>query len=85
VIFVVLVALGALVFVLVVVRCCLLVPLHLLILPPSHHALPSSHSLKLDTITTADVIAALSCTKPSAKTLQDKYLSWQKEYASIIS
>lgn len=39
--------------------------------------------INLDTITTADVEAALNNTKPSAVTLKDKYLDWQKNYESV--
>ena len=39
--------------------------------------------IKLDTITTMDVEAALSHTKPSAKNLVQKYEAWQKEYESV--
>ncbi|XP_064608794.1 katanin p60 ATPase-containing subunit A-like 2 isoform X2 [Liolophura sinensis] len=38
--------------------------------------------IKLDKITTSDVLLALERTKPSARTLKDKYSAWQKEYES---
>ncbi|ESP05481.1 hypothetical protein LOTGIDRAFT_208512 [Lottia gigantea] len=39
--------------------------------------------LRLDTITTRDVMIALERTKPSAKQLKPKYEAWQKEYESV--
>lgn len=41
--------------------------------------------LVMDPITTTDVMAALACTKPSARTLQGKYQSWQSEFESVLS
>lgn len=38
--------------------------------------------ITLDEIRTADVLAALSSTKPSASKLQAKYMAWQKEFES---
>jgi len=37
----------------------------------------------LDAIATHDVTAALSSTKPSARTLVEKYAAWQQEYESV--
>jgi len=37
----------------------------------------------LDAISTEDVTAALSSTKPSARTLVAKYAAWQREYESV--
>ncbi|XP_078616336.1 katanin p60 ATPase-containing subunit A-like 2 isoform X4 [Branchiostoma floridae x Branchiostoma japonicum] len=39
--------------------------------------------LKIDPILTSDVKLALAHTKPSARTLKDKYAAWQKEYESV--
>ncbi|XP_076465046.1 katanin p60 ATPase-containing subunit A-like 2 isoform X3 [Babylonia areolata] len=39
--------------------------------------------IKLDTIRTHDVLAAIERTKPSAKLLKDKYSRWQREYESV--
>ncbi|CAH1253301.1 KATNAL2 [Branchiostoma lanceolatum] len=39
--------------------------------------------LKIDPILTSDVKLALVHTKPSARTLKDKYAAWQKEYESV--
>lgn len=39
--------------------------------------------IKLDTIRTGDVLAAIERTKPSAKLLKDKYSRWQREYESV--
>ncbi|XP_013379501.1 katanin p60 ATPase-containing subunit A-like 2 [Lingula anatina] len=39
--------------------------------------------VKLDKVITEDVLTALERTKPSARTLADKYLAWQKEYESV--
>ena len=43
----------------------------------------SARSIRLDPVTTADVLATISTTKPSARTLQGKYRSWQAEYESL--
>ena len=68
-----------------------------LCLPPSppslslHYTCIDVHSssvddvkcIKVDPITTADVITAISHTKPSSATgLNNKYTSWQKQYES---
>jgi len=37
----------------------------------------------LDAISTHDVTAALASTKPSARTLVEKYAAWQREYESV--
>uniref|UniRef100_A0A2C9JJS6 Katanin p60 ATPase-containing subunit A-like 2 n=1 Tax=Biomphalaria glabrata TaxID=6526 RepID=A0A2C9JJS6_BIOGL len=39
--------------------------------------------IQLDKIKTIDVLAALERTKPSAKTMKQKYIDWQKEYESV--
>ena len=39
--------------------------------------------IHLDKIKTTDVIAALERTKPSAKTMKQKYADWQREYESV--
>ncbi|XP_050400357.1 katanin p60 ATPase-containing subunit A-like 2 [Patella vulgata] len=39
--------------------------------------------IRLETITTKDVLCALERTKPSAKLLKPKYDAWQKEYESV--
>ena len=39
--------------------------------------------LHLDTIQTQDLMVALQHTKPSARTLTEKYAAWQKEYESL--
>lgn len=39
-------------------------------------------SVELDPVQTADVEAAISSTKPSARQLAGRYLAWQKEYES---
>ena len=38
---------------------------------------------QLDPITNADLEAALTTTKPSARQLQNRYADWQKEYESV--
>ncbi|XP_004616173.2 katanin p60 ATPase-containing subunit A-like 2 isoform X1 [Sorex araneus] len=45
----------------------------------------SSHLLgiRLDTVTTADFLDVLAHSKPSAKNLIQKYLTWQKEFESM--
>ena len=42
-----------------------------------------SLQFELDAISTHDVRAALSSTKPSARTLVDKYAAWRREYESV--
>ena len=39
--------------------------------------------IHLDKIKTNDVLAALERTKPSAKTMKQKYADWQREYESV--
>jgi len=39
--------------------------------------------IRLDAISTQDVTAALASTKPSARTLVEKYAAWQREYESV--
>ena len=39
--------------------------------------------LHLDTIQTDDIQVVLAHTKPSARTLVEKYNAWQKEYESL--
>ncbi|XP_059165946.1 katanin p60 ATPase-containing subunit A-like 2 isoform X1 [Physella acuta] len=39
--------------------------------------------IHLDKIKTEDVLAALERTKPSAKTMKQKYADWQREYESV--
>jgi hypothetical protein len=39
--------------------------------------------IQLDTVETRDVEGALASTKPSARTLADKYSAWQREYESV--
>ena len=39
--------------------------------------------LHLDTIQTNDIQVALQHTKPSARTLVEKYNAWQKEFESL--
>ncbi|XP_032232246.1 katanin p60 ATPase-containing subunit A-like 2 [Nematostella vectensis] len=54
-----------------------------------HHAANSDGratplpKLEIDPVETSDVEAALAHTKPSARTLTDKYREWQKEYESV--
>ena len=52
------------------------------------HRLVCSHAgkdlhLHLDTIQTDDIQVVLAHTKPSARTLVEKYNAWQKEYESL--
>jgi katanin p60 ATPase-containing subunit A1 len=46
-----------------------------------HNRLPLE-SIKIDPITTDDIVKAISHTKPSAKGLTTKYLQWQQQYES---
>lgn len=46
------------------------------------HAESDDISIKLDVIKTADVKWAISKIKPSARTLENKYLKWQKDFES---
>lgn len=39
--------------------------------------------LRLDTITTTDVLKAIERTRPSASINKEKYTQWQKDYESI--
>nr|XP_015195690.1 PREDICTED: katanin p60 ATPase-containing subunit A-like 2 isoform X3 [Lepisosteus oculatus] len=39
--------------------------------------------LKLETVTTADFLDVIAHTKPSAKSLNEKYMAWQNEYESV--
>ncbi|KAG2466406.1 KATL2 protein, partial [Polypterus senegalus] len=39
--------------------------------------------IKLDTVTTRDFLDVIAHTKPSAKSLTDKYTAWQEEYESV--
>ncbi|KAK2161938.1 hypothetical protein LSH36_107g02026 [Paralvinella palmiformis] len=39
--------------------------------------------IKLETVMTSDVAAALLHTKPSARGLASKYIQWQKEFESV--
>lgn len=48
-----------------------------------HHTEGHELHIHLDKIKTADVLAALERTKPSATTLKQKYAQWQKEYESV--
>ena len=50
---------------------------------PSPSLDDSSRTVKIQPIRTQAVSEAISCTKPSARTLANRYLEWQKEYASV--
>lgn len=39
--------------------------------------------IRLDTVTTSDFLEVLAHTKPSAKSLAEKYSAWQKEFESV--
>ena len=39
--------------------------------------------IRLDTITTSDVMKAIDRTKPSAGRMKERYAAWQKEYESV--
>ena len=39
--------------------------------------------ITLDAIVTSDVIGAIGHTKPSAHSLQSKYVAWQQEFESV--
>ncbi|XP_053313942.1 katanin p60 ATPase-containing subunit A-like 2 [Spea bombifrons] len=39
--------------------------------------------IRLDTVTTSDFLEVLAHTKPSAKSLTQKYVAWQKEFESV--
>lgn len=39
--------------------------------------------VRLDTITTTDVLKAIERTRPSASINKEKYILWQKDYESI--
>ncbi|XP_073440869.1 katanin p60 ATPase-containing subunit A-like 2 isoform X2 [Dendrobates tinctorius] len=47
---------------------------------PGSQDLPFIH---LDTVTTSDFLEVLAHTKPSAKSLAEKYNAWQREYESV--
>ncbi|KAM5193443.1 katanin p60 ATPase-containing subunit A-like 2 [Mantella aurantiaca] len=40
-------------------------------------------AIRLDTVTTSDFLEVLAHTKPSAKSLAEKYSAWQKEFESV--
>ena len=64
--------------------CCTIEHLHtsLLLLLSNRHS-NDVKCIKVDPITTTDVITAISHTKPSSVTgLNNKYTSWQKQYES---
>ncbi|CAC5379396.1 KATNA1 [Mytilus coruscus] len=44
---------------------------------------PGDLHLRLDTITTTDVLKAIERTRPSASINKEKYSQWQKDYESI--
>lgn len=39
--------------------------------------------IRLDTIITSDVLKAIDRTKPSGRSMKDKYAAWQREYESV--
>ncbi len=41
------------------------------------------YSIQLDPVTQEDMRAALATTKPSARTLKERYLQWQAEFESV--
>ena len=43
----------------------------------------SAKQIKLEPVTTSAVVQAIGDTKPSARMLADRYLDWQKQYASV--
>uniref|UniRef100_A0A8C5LXZ8 Katanin p60 ATPase-containing subunit A-like 2 n=1 Tax=Leptobrachium leishanense TaxID=445787 RepID=A0A8C5LXZ8_9ANUR len=47
---------------------------------PGKKELPVIH---LDTVTTSDFLEVIAHTKPSAKSLAEKYAAWQKEFESV--
>ena len=49
-------------------------------LDKEHEPLPK---FSIDPILTSDVEEALKRTKPSARTLQEKYEKWQQEFESV--
>uniref|UniRef100_A0A8C2R873 Katanin p60 ATPase-containing subunit A-like 2 n=1 Tax=Capra hircus TaxID=9925 RepID=A0A8C2R873_CAPHI len=49
-------------------------------LPPESSNLPG---IQLDTVTTADFLDVLAHTKPSAKSLTQRYAAWQSEFESV--
>ena len=51
--------------------------------PSSSEPNASSQQIKIQPVRTTAVKEAISSTKPSAKTLANRYLDWQKEYASV--
>lgn len=48
-----------------------------------HHSEGQELHIHLDKIKTSDILAALERTKPSAKTMKQKYIDWQREYESV--
>ncbi|XP_067339326.1 katanin p60 ATPase-containing subunit A-like 2 isoform X2 [Channa argus] len=40
-------------------------------------------AIKLETVTTADLLEVITHTKPSARNLIDRYTAWEKEYESV--
>ncbi|XP_030004665.1 katanin p60 ATPase-containing subunit A-like 2 [Sphaeramia orbicularis] len=43
----------------------------------------NTNMLQLETVTTADFLEAIAHTKPSARSLMDRYTAWEKEYKSV--
>lgn len=42
-----------------------------------------AQQIKIRPVRTEEVKKAISCTKPSAKVLADRYLEWQRDYESV--
>uniref|UniRef100_A0A8D3DAE0 Katanin p60 ATPase-containing subunit A-like 2 n=1 Tax=Scophthalmus maximus TaxID=52904 RepID=A0A8D3DAE0_SCOMX len=40
-------------------------------------------AIRLETVTTADVLEVIAHTKPSARSLTDRYTTWEREYESV--
>lgn len=49
----------------------------------SHVYFSGDLHVRLDTITTTDVLKAIERTRPSASINKEKYVLWQKDYESI--
>uniref|UniRef100_A0A8C5GZX5 Katanin p60 ATPase-containing subunit A-like 2 n=1 Tax=Gouania willdenowi TaxID=441366 RepID=A0A8C5GZX5_GOUWI len=49
----------------------------------SHQDETKMPAIELETVTTADFLDVITHTKPSARTLMDRYVEWEREYESV--
>lgn len=40
-------------------------------------------AIQLETVTSADFMEVIAHTKPSARSLMDRYTAWEREYKSV--